>query len=147
MTGRPFELEDPLTPSLTPLEKAVMDSLLAGKHPILAALRAQLQAAAILKREFSGVGFFTTFKLPDPYPPLPSVSKNMEIGDVTAEIPGLEGGAGFILFVREGGLDFLEGYTFGTEEWPKEIKKFKLSFGNDPDRKQMMGYLEKKLNG
>ena len=41
-----------------------MGMLLAGEHPALAVLRDQLAAAEVIEREFSGVGFFTHFRVP-----------------------------------------------------------------------------------
>lgn len=40
-----------------------------------------------------------------------------------AEIAGLERGVSFVLFVRDGMLDFLEGFTF-DEPWPDRIDDY-----------------------
>jgi hypothetical protein len=47
--------------TLNALESAVLDTLFAGDHPVLAALRTQLARSDVSSREFTGVGFFTHF--------------------------------------------------------------------------------------
>jgi hypothetical protein len=46
---------------ITSFERIILDALLAGRTPELAALRAQAEIATVERREMSGVGFFTTF--------------------------------------------------------------------------------------
>jgi hypothetical protein len=38
---------------------------------------------------------------------------------VNIRVKRVENGAGCLLFVRDGVLSFLEGYTYGGEEWPE----------------------------
>jgi hypothetical protein len=52
-------------------------------------------------------------------------------GDVDAQIDGLENGAGFLLWITDGRLDFLEGYTYDGL-WPTSIEEFKLCFLSEP---------------
>jgi hypothetical protein len=65
-----------------------------------------------------GVGFFTGFDIPG------SVERtspeNFELGDVYADLEGVAHGTGFLLFVRQGALNFLEGFTYGDDSWPQE---------------------------
>ena len=56
----------------------------------------------------------------------------LKLGDVIAKIPGLEHGAGFLLYVDNGSITALEGYTF-EEPWPVVIDKFTLTY-TDPTR-------------
>ena len=87
-------------------------------------VREQLAHATVGKREFSGAGFFTDFVVPTDarvrrdLPP-------MEIGDVGAEVPGLQHGAGFLLFIRDSGVSMLEGFTY-DEPWPINTDEFKV---------------------
>jgi hypothetical protein len=64
---------------LEELERAVMEALLAGDDPRLAALRKQYATATVRDRQFSGVGFFTDFQVQA------SIEKatpsNFELGD------------------------------------------------------------------
>lgn len=75
-------------------------------------LLSQISTTTVIKRENSGAGFFTYF----------SVDRKSEIKIKTdtrnfyasAAVDGLDGDLGFILWSREGFLDFLEGYTEGA---------------------------------
>ena len=53
---------------------------------------------------------------------------SLTFGDVVADIPGVKnGGLGFFLYVRDGYLHKLEGYTYG-EDWPSNVSNFRLSY-------------------
>jgi hypothetical protein len=108
---------------LTPIESAVVDKLLQMHSAFANTVREQLSHATVAKRDFSGVGFFTHFALPADAPVRRDLG-NAELNGVGAEIPGVEGGAGFILFIRDGVISFLEGYTYGDTKWPETITKF-----------------------
>jgi hypothetical protein len=115
---------------LSDLEQAVLDKLLDGDHPVLTALREQAAHAHVSSREYSGVGFFCSFKVSADVPPL-AAPRDFELGDVDASIDGLEEGAGFLLFVRGGRLAMLEGYTY-DEPWPAGAADFRLSYRQEP---------------
>jgi hypothetical protein len=115
---------------LNALEKAVLDMLLAGDHPMLAVLRIQAARGRLASRELSGVGFFCRFKFPAD-DPTPVHRGGFHIGDVNADLAGLKHGAGFVLFVREGRLDMLEGYSY-DEPWPASLGTFTLSYQDEP---------------
>lgn len=112
---------------LNDLEAAVLDKLLAGDNPALALLREQRRRICVKKREYSGVGFFTEFELRQGAPRLP-ISTPIRFGDVLAELDGMEHGAGFILFIDNGFLTMLEGYSNANENWPEELSSFRLSY-------------------
>jgi hypothetical protein len=103
-----------------------MTMLLKGQDTTLDILRDQLKASCVAHREHTGAGFYTTFKVPEHLRRVPQ-DRRFTIGDVVAEITGLNHGAGFVLFVENGVLDFLEGYTY-DEPWPTEIKEYKLQY-------------------
>ncbi len=105
---------------LTDIERAVLDMLLAGDHPALATLRQQLATSDIRSRDYTGVGFFTEFSVPQTAPLLEG-PQNFRLSDVSATLSGVEHGAGFILFVQEGRIDFLECFTYDGQ-WPENPK-------------------------
>src|SRR5436190_1511111 len=107
------------------LEQAVMEKLLDGDNPLLQDLRKQFEEIESVERKFTGAGFFTKFRLAPNVRPLSK--KSWTFGDVAATIPELKNGAGFLLFVRDGLLNQLEGYTYG-ESWPTEVSRFKLGY-------------------
>jgi hypothetical protein len=94
---------------LTKLERAVLDKFLCGEHPLLAVLRQQAAACKAVSREVTGAGFFTQLDVGDA--PLADELKG-QVWDVMAEIPGSTPGAGFLLYVEQGRLDMLEGFTY-----------------------------------
>lgn len=79
------------------------------------------------KRESSGVGFFTEFGHPDDVSRLPT-SKSIRFGDVLAEVDGLEHAAGFVLFIDNGLITMLEGYSNANETWPEKVGTFELRY-------------------
>jgi hypothetical protein len=113
---------------LTPLEREVMTTLLAPDHPVMRVLRRQLDVCRVAEREFTGVGFFSTLLVPGGVAAAPVTGKTLALGDATARIDGLEHGAGFVLFVRDGVLETLEGFSFG-ERWPDAITQFRVTVG------------------
>jgi hypothetical protein len=100
------------------LEDKLMELLLQGNHPTLAVLRQQYSSAKVVRREFSGVGFFTIFEVPDNIPTV--IPENITGGNVDIELENLPNGAGCVLFVKKGKLDLLECYT-NTNPWPDRI--------------------------
>jgi hypothetical protein len=115
---------------LEPLEVAVLAKLLDGEHPMLAALRLQLPALSVIKRERTGVGFYTSFSVSPVTLRAPLAS--VRFGDVEASIPGLAHGAGFLLYVDDGLLQMLEAYSY-DEAWPQQVTEFSLAYST-PDR-------------
>lgn len=117
---------------LLPLERQVMDMLLDGESEALSILREQLEVASVAKRTMTGAGFYTEFEIPAG---VRSVSGNPKamFGDVEAELEGLNLGAGFLLYVMDGNLHMLEGYSY-EESWPKEILKIKLRYSSGSGR-------------
>ena len=94
----------------------LMPLLLAGEHPTLVTLRAQYQQARIAKVELTGVGFFVDFEIP---PELTRTEpRDLAGGGANIAVAGVKHGAGCVLFVREGRLTMLEGFTF-DDEWPE----------------------------
>lgn len=109
---------------LTPLEKAVLEMLLDGPGEQFEILQKQLAHAQVGRREFSGAGFFTYFIVPSGIA-IWREMPNLELRDVEAEFPNLKHGAGFVLFVRDGVIKMLEGFTY-DETWPENISEFRL---------------------
>jgi hypothetical protein len=109
---------------LTPLEKAVLDMLLEKHGEPFDTIRQQLAHASVTKREFTGAGFFTEFALPE-HAPVRRDLPDATVGDVGAEVPGLQHGAGFLLFIRGGVVSMLEGYAY-DESWPATTNEFRV---------------------
>jgi len=98
------------------IEQEVLRMLVAGDDASLAVLRRQLAFAEVESRDFSGVGFFTQLRVPESTPRLDGRPR-LIIGDVYAEVSGLEHAVGFLLFISEGALDMLECFIH-DDRWP-----------------------------
>lgn len=118
---------------LSMLEKEVMVTLLDGDDDILATLRKQFGASTVRSRELTGAGFYAHFELKDES--LRLVGRpSFHFGDVIANKGDGDDLLGFVLFVKDGFLDYLEGYTFGIEQWPNDLTKYHLTYSNGENR-------------
>jgi hypothetical protein len=113
---------------LTPLERDVLAALLQPDHPVINALRRQLVYCRVALRELTGVGFFSTLQISPEVQPAPVKRGRMTLGDVTAAVEGLEHGAGFVLFVQNGVLDLLEGFSY-DEPWTDVDAQYQITAG------------------
>ncbi|TET06849.1 hypothetical protein E3J79_00620 [Candidatus Dependentiae bacterium] len=114
-------------------EKKIMGKLLYGSNHILPILRKQYEKAQIKNRKFTGVGFFTDFIVPKDVPRLPNL-KSFHLGNVAGKINGTD--IGLVLFIKDGVLNFLEGYTFGDDPWPDKIINYELWHTNYDQQKK-----------
>jgi len=55
-------------------------------------------------------------------------NKSFHIGDVDGNIDGIEGAVGFVLYVKNGYITLLEGYTNAVDTWPKSYDEIVLSY-------------------
>jgi hypothetical protein len=106
-------------------ENDVMRTILENKFEEIDILKEQYRNSQVLKREFTGCGFFSNFIVNDIEKKLRFENYNMKLSCL-GELEGVKDGVGFILFIKDGFIDFLEGYTYGNEAWPEEIRKYKL---------------------
>lgn len=94
----------------TPLERAVLTAICDTYSSDRAALEAQLSTATLLSRENTGAGFYTRFAV-ERSSSAPIVGERSRAGP-EAKIDGLHHGMGFILWLKEGYADCLEGYSY-----------------------------------
>ena len=110
-------------------EKKLMLMLLAGNNFTLSELRFQYENSQVKFREFTGVGFFTHFSTKSEIKPL--AKRNFEFGDICGDLGGTKCAMGFFLFVRDGYLDWIEGFTFSIDEWPDNYFGVDLYYVDD----------------
>lgn len=130
---------------LTPLEKQAFEMLLVENNPILMALHNQFISSSFISREATGKGFFLKIIVPKKTP------KINELFDIKANFCFSDVGAnlffddkvqevGFLLWIKDGYLDWLEQYTYGSANWPENITSFTtFYFGGERD----LDYLSK----
>jgi len=112
-----------LPASLAPTEVAVLSLLLDRPGELYASVRQQLSCASVSDRDLTGAGFYRKFTVP----PSAAFRRDLppvELSGVYAEHPDLECGAGFLLFIRDGVVSFLEGFVYGDAEWPGDESAF-----------------------
>jgi hypothetical protein len=94
------------------LERDVIATLLRPDHPVFEALRQQFAVCRVKSREFTGVGFFTRLLVTGVVVPTELTRIRFHLGDVAATLDGLEHGAGFVLWIENGVLATLEGFSY-----------------------------------
>lgn len=105
-------------------ERAVMQRMLEDDTSVNRLLREQYNNAHIINRNFTGAGFFTTLSIPE------HIARITEpvaygYGDVLCSLNDTILSGGFVLFIRDGAMTCLEGYTF-CDAWPESITTYKL---------------------
>jgi hypothetical protein len=123
--------------TLDDLEVGVLEMLVAGDAPSMRRLQGQVAECRVRERERSGAGFFTKLGV-DPSEVEPIDVGAARLGDVVAEIEGLQHGAGFLLWIAQGYLDMLEAYSF-DEHWPDEVGTFSLAYTVEPRDLTVLG--------
>lgn len=117
---------DTLSPTrFKQFEREVMALIAKEKPEYEAKIMAQYDKARVTGREFTGRGFFTDFEVADPADSFGDGIKE-PFGSISVNFPSLKYGAGFVLFVKNGFITMLEGYTYGNEPWPDRITDYKV---------------------
>jgi hypothetical protein len=88
-------------------EQAALGAIVSQYPSLKDALDEQLRQAIVSSRENSGAGFFTRIEMRGS---APTVESDYVIGNVDAD--GLQYGMGFILFMEEGRVSCLEGFSY-----------------------------------
>ena len=96
-------------PSLNELEKAVLDEIVRrAPDDLRGALKEQVEGAEVISRRNTGGGFFTTLKPGKVLTPI----RPSPVGDVLAKIEGFAQPMTFLLFLKDGAIQTLEGAAF-----------------------------------
>lgn len=125
------------------LENTVLNRTLAGDLPKLSMLRAQVGAARVQHREWTGAGFRTEFAVPGSAPRLGNRNR-FQITGVYGRHPALEAGVGFALHVEDGMVRSLEGYTY-EEPWPNDLEQLEIE--QEPVGEQRLADLAAAVRG
>ena len=112
--------------TLTPLEMAVFEKLceqLPEQDRI--ALEKQIRGMKVLARENTGAGFFTRFELAESNSG--PIKADVKSYCVTAKINDVTDALAFILWLKDGYVDYLEGYTLALRD-TKDLSLTSLEF-------------------
>lgn len=82
----------------------------------------QYKTAQVIKRDFTGVGFFTDFAIQDDIERLENRAP-AHFGNIVGKIDNIQ--VGFILFGENGAISCLEGFTY-DKAWPDKIATYEL---------------------
>jgi hypothetical protein len=108
---------------LSSLEQAVLNAI-ALQVPELADALAQHGKISVTARKNTGAGFYTTFDASH-HSPIEGVAS--PLGRVGTSVAGLKHGMGFLLWLRDGHIYQLEGFSY--EESTSGIDFEKVAFG------------------
>jgi hypothetical protein len=97
----------------------LVPSLISGDHPALGTLREQFRRARVKEVELTGAGFYVDFEIPADSPL--TEPRNFTGGSASITLEGANHGAGCVLFVRDGRLVMLEGFTY-DDLWPEHAR-------------------------
>lgn len=113
IVNRPGQLEP------NEFENAILERI-ALKNP---SLRDYLRKLHVLSREFTGVGSYTNFRIPD----IDAQAPRTHLGlDALIVMPKVENGMDAVLFCRGGRPECLEIVTFGETVWDGVFEGFKI---------------------
>ncbi len=98
--------------SLSALERAVLEAIALQVPEYADAFARQLARARVIARKNTGTGFYTTLDVSSG-DRIYGVSS--PLGDVGAAVGHLEHGMGFLLWLKEGRMHELEGYSYAGE--------------------------------
>jgi hypothetical protein len=104
------------------LERAAIEAILSKSVDGMEVLRQQFAAASVLKRDYTGVGFYTTISVPTSMPAMPNTWELREAlfrGAIARAKSDPEGWVLFHLSDDGGYLACLEGCTV-ADSWPDE---------------------------
>lgn len=113
-----------MTDNFEQFEFDIMQRIIAENGDLVDSLGRQYAASKVISREFTGFGFYTSFEILDKSLRLENKA-NLELGNAEAMLAGLKYGMGFVLFIRDGFIKTLEGYTYDE---PLPFKFFEYSF-------------------
>lgn len=109
---------------LTELEKVVVRSMLADRdlRPLKSTIN--FDAIRVRDRDFTGIGFLTDFE-PAEELRLFDSGVSLRWGKVGARLGSLKVDTGYLVYVDDGYITTVEGYTYG-EDWPADIEPIEL---------------------
>jgi len=109
---------------ITELEKIVIERMLVDRTLTPLKLAVDFDRVSIRDREFTGAGFLTEFERSEELK-LFDDKTSLRWGKVGARLNASELETGYLIYVDDGFLTTIEGYTYG-EEWPHQIEQIDL---------------------
>lgn len=117
-----------MTATLYPSERKIVRLLLARKFGETSAAVSRLRTLRCTSREMTGTGYYLNFDAQHDSTRIDHSDDELS-EDFPTRLPTPQDIVGFTLFIRNGRLAWLEGYTFGDVAWPTEPMEAWLVFG------------------
>jgi hypothetical protein len=108
-----------MTATLYPSERKILRLLLAQKFGGTSAIVSRLRTLRCTSREMTGTGYYLNFDAQHDSTWIDHSDDELS-EDFPTRLPSPRDLVGFTLFIRNGRLSWLEGYTFGDVGWPTE---------------------------
>jgi hypothetical protein len=116
--------------TLSPAELHIIRSMLVKQYGPQSPFLEQLATARVETRRITEVGVFIDLAIAEKAAGLDEINEEISVGYQTLLAPPRDL-VGFTLFIREGYLNFLEGYTFANAKWPEEAIEKWIIFDQD----------------
>ena len=100
-------------------EKIIITDIIEQYPEYKQKLQAQFEKSVVQKREVSTYGFSTYYTVTAPEEALGN-NENLQLGKSQWKINGLQHGSDYILWIKNGFITCLEGFSY-NEPWPNEI--------------------------
>ena len=100
-------------------EKIIITDIIDQYPEYQSKLQAQFEKITVQKREFSAYGFSTYYVVTATEDTLGD-GENLQLGKHQWKINGLQHGSDYILWIKNGLISCLEGFSY-HEHWPNEI--------------------------
>lgn len=100
------------------LADKVVKMLLSGNNEFLQILRNQYENSMIKSIENSTAGFFVNYDVSNILIENENYMCDCQIGDVYGSVNDIEFAVGFLLYIKNGTIIMLEGYTNAIDNWP-----------------------------
>jgi hypothetical protein len=81
---------------------------------------------------FTGTGFYTNYQSDITLPKVVG-KQRFHFGDLKVDLKGVKSGVGFVLYIDDGYIKYLEGYTY-DDPWPEKLDILNISFETDGKR-------------
>lgn len=107
-------------------EKIIIDDIISQYPEYSDKLRRQYDSGTVVGRNMTGKGFFTDYEIGDRSASLGD-GVNLQLGENQWNINGLKYGSDYILWIKNGIISSLEGFSY-EEPWPEvitEVSKMK----------------------
>ena len=108
----------------TELEQAVIGSMLSDHELKPAMSTVNFDAVVVSDREFTGAGFLTEFERSEELR-LFDAGVSLRWGKVGARLNASRVETGYLVYVDNGYVTTVEGYTYG-DEWPDQVEQIEL---------------------